>query len=479
MREIRGVLSSDLTHFIFDKEVWDMELEKKNKLETMEMRPLVFNMALPMMASLLMQSLYNIVDSIFVARLSEQALTATSLAYPVQMLMIAVGVGTAVGVNALLSQTLGRKDYAEASQVAMTGILLSVVSAAVFTAVGLAGADRLAQALSPDAATARQCGDYLWVCMVFCLGNLVCMVFQRLLQASGKTLLSMAILVSGAVTNIVLDPIMIFGLLGFPALGVKGAAYATVLGQWVSMAVGLFLNIRKNPDVRLTAAGFSLRGRRVAAIYRVGLPTIVMQAMTSFMVTAFNALLLPFSSTAVAFFGAYYKLQSFLFMPLNGLGQAAIPIVGYNYGAKNKERIVQAAKVTYAAAVVLALAGTAVFWLFAPELLGLFSASGDMLSLGVPALRIISVSFTAASVTMLTGYFVSGLGDGMTNMIGAFLRQFFPLIPCAYWLARTGGIGLVWYSIWLSELAAVLFALLRLRLLMARRVSAMEPGAAV
>lgn len=452
-----------------------MESVKKNKMETMEMRALVFNMSLPMMVSLLMQSLYNIVDSIFVAQLSEQALTATSLAYPIQMLMIAVGVGTAVGVNALLSQTLGKKNYAEASQIAMTGIALSVLSAAVFMAIGLIGANKISQILASDAETARQCGGYLWICMVFCLGNMVCMVFQRLLQASGNTLLSMVILVAGAVTNIILDPIMIFGLLGFPALGVKGAAYATVLGQWVSMAVGLWLNIRKNPDVRLTAKGFSFQAGRVSAIYRVGLPTIIMQAMTSFMVTAFNAILLPLSSTAVAFFGAYYKLQNFLFMPLNGLGQAAIPIVGYNYGAQNKERILQAAKVTYAATAVIALVGTAVFQLFGAGLLGLFSASSEMLALGIPALRIISVSFLAASVTMLTGYFASGLGDGMTNMVGAFLRQFFPLIPCAYLFSRSGGIGSVWYSIWVSELAAVIFALWRLRALLRGRVSGMEP----
>lgn len=448
-----------------------MELEKKNKMETMEMRALVFNMSLPMMVSLLVQSLYNIVDSIFVARLSEQALTATSLAYPMQMLMIAVGVGTAVGVNAMLSRTLGKKDYQEASQIAMTGIALSVISALIFTLIGLAAANKIAQVLASDPATARQCGDYLWICMVFCLGNMVCMVFQRLLQAAGNTLLSMVILVSGAVTNLVLDPIMIFGLLGFPALGVKGAAYATVIGQWVSMAVGLYLNIQRNPDVRLTVKGFSLQSSCVWGIYRVGLPTIIMQTMTSVMVTAFNAILLPISSTAVAFFGAYYKLQNFLFMPMNGLGQAAIPIVGFNYGAKNRERILQAAKVTYSAAVILALIGTAIFQLFGAKLLDLFAASEEMLSLGIPALRIISVSFVAASVTMLTGYFASGLGDGITNMIGAFLRQFCPLIPCAYLFSRIGEIGLVWYSIWIAEAAAVIYAVLRLRLLVKSRVS--------
>ena len=245
------------------------------------------------------------------------------------MLMIAVGVGTAVGVNALLSQTLGRKDYEEASRVAMTGLFLSVISAAVFTAAGLAGARSIARSFTEDAQIGQQCGEYLFICMVFCLGNLVCMVFQRLLQAAGRAVLSMVILISGAVTNLILDPVMIFGLLGCPAMGIRGAAYATVIGQWVSMFVGLYLNLNKNPDVRLGLKGFSLSGKLIMGIYRVGLPTIIMQAMNSMMVTAFNAILLPFSSTAVAFFGVYYKLQNFLFMPMNGLGQAAIPIVGF------------------------------------------------------------------------------------------------------------------------------------------------------
>lgn len=431
---------------------------------------LIWNMSLPMMVSLLVQSLYNIVDSIFVARISEQALTATSLAYPVQMLMIAVGVGTAVGLNVLLSRTLGQKDYEEASRVAMTGIVISAISAVIFMLLGLLGAQAISNVFAEDAETAQLCGSYLWICMVFCLGNMLCMQFQRLLQAAGNSLLSMVILVSGAVTNIVLDPIMIFGLLGCPALGIRGAAYATVIGQWVSMIVGIWLNVKKNPDVKLTLKGFSLQKRRVLEIYRVGLPTIIMQAMTSMMVTAFNAILLPFSETAVAFFGVYYKLQNFLFMPMNGLGQAAIPVVGFNFGAKNRSRIMEVVRIVYPAAIIIALAGTVIFQIFAAQLLGLFAAGDAMLKLGIPALRIISVSFVFASVTMLTGYFTSGLGDGITNMIGAFLRQFCPLIPCAWLFASIGGIDIVWYAIWVSEAAGILYSLIRLRMIMRRRL---------
>lgn len=449
-------------------------MERENKMESMPMGKLVLNMSLPMMVSLLVQSLYNIVDSIFVAKISEQALTATSLAYPVQMLMIAVGVGTAVGLNAILSKTLGQKKAEEASQVAMTGILLSVLCAAVFTVIGLAWAEKIAQSFTDNPETAAMCAQYLWICMVFCLGNMVCMIFQRLLQAAGNTFLSMVILVSGAITNIVLDPIMIFGLLGLPALGIRGAAWATVIGQWVSMAVGLILNLRRNPDVKLTFRGFSLRLDRVGKIYQVGLPTIIMQGMTSVMVTAFNGILEPISSTAVAFFGVYYKLQNFLFMPMNGLGQAAIPIIGFNLGARRRERILSCAKMTYAASASIALAGTVLFLTLGNVFLGMFNASSAMMELGIPALRVICLSFVPASFTVITGYVASGLGDGVTNMLGAFLRQFFPLIPCGWLLARVGGIGWVWYAFWISEAAAAVYAALRVKSLFRRKLQAVD-----
>ncbi len=428
----------------------------------MPMGQLVFSMSLPMMASLLIQSLYNIVDSIFVARISERALTAASLAFPVQMLMIAVGVGTSVGVNALLSQTLGRKDYAEAGRAAQTGTVLSVFSSLVFMIAGMFFSQTLASHFTNDPEIASMCAEYLRICMVYCMGNLVCMVFQRLLQASGKAVLSMVVLASGAITNIILDPIMIFGMFGCPAMGIKGAAYATVIGQWVSFFAGLYLNIRKNKDIDLLKNGFVLTGRRIAGIYRVGLPTIIMNAMNSMMVTAVNAILLPFSSTAVAFFGIYYKLQNFLFMPMNGLGQAAIPIIGYNYGARNKERIMSAAKMIYASSAVIALIGTVIFRIYGEALLGLFNAGEEMTAVGVPALHKICLTFIPASFSLITGYAASGLGDGMTNMTAAFLRQFVPLIPCAYLLASAGGIEHVWYAFWISEAAAAMYCLYRL-----------------
>ena len=436
--------------------------ERGNRMETQALGTLVLSMSLPMMASLLIQSLYNIVDSIFVARLSQEALTAASLAYPVQMLMIAAGVGTAVGVNAILSRTLGMKKYEEASRIAQTGLALSAALSLVFTAAGLAFAGRLAETFTDDPGISSLCAPYLRICMVLCQGNLVCMVFQRLLQASGRAALSMVTLVSGALTNLILDPVMIFGLFGCPAMGIRGAAWATVAGQWVSMLTGLVLNIKMNPDLDLALPGFRMEKERILKIYQVGLPTMIMQAMTSCMVTAFNAILLPFSSAAVAFFGVYYKLQNFLFMPMNGLGQAAIPIVGYNYGAGRPDRVREAGRLVCLSACAIALAGTAVFHLFGSALLGLFSAGEAMLSLGIPALKIISLTFVPAGLTMITGYFASGLGDGVTNMAAAFLRQFVPLIPCAFLLARYGGIGMVWYAFWISEAAGLAYALLGL-----------------
>lgn len=380
-----------------------MEVGKENKMAVMPMGALVFSMSLPLMVSLLVQSLYNIVDGIFVARLSEDALTATSLAYPVQLFMIAVSVGTGVGVNALLSRKLGAKQQEQADQVATTGLLLSLVCTVVFALLGVFCAGALANLFAEDAVTAALCAKYLRICMVFCLGIFVETLAQRLLQATGNTFLSMISLVVGALTNIILDPILIFGLWGCPAMGVAGAAVATVIGQWLGAAVALVLNYLKNPEVHFSFRGFRPKAGMILAIYQVGVPTIVMQAIGSVMLSAMNALLLPFSNTAVAFFGVYYKLQNFLLMPINGLGQTAIPIIGYNFGAKNDRRIYQALKVILPTGICIALVGTVIFLLLPGQLLGLFSAGAAMLKLGIPALRIISATFAFAAVTVILG----------------------------------------------------------------------------
>ncbi|MGM9619116.1 MAG: MATE family efflux transporter [Oscillospiraceae bacterium] len=436
---------------------------RQNKMAVMPMGRLVLTMSLPLMVSLLVQSLYNIVDGIFVARLSEDAFTATALAYPVQLLMVAVAVGTSVGVNALISRRLGAKRQTEANQAAATGLVLSLGCTAVFMLLGLCFAGRFAALFARDAETAALCADYLRICMVFCLGIFLETLAQRLLQATGNTFMSMISLVVGAVTNIILDPILIFGLLGCPALGIRGAAIATVTGQWLGGAVALALHHFKNPEIRFALRAYRWDKGTVLAIYRVGAPTIVMQAMGSVMLSAMNAILMPVSQAAVTFFGAYYKLQNFLFMPMNGLGQAAIPIIGYNYGAKNGGRVRQALRTALPAAVGIALIGTVLFMLFPRQLLGLFEASEAVLQIGVPALRIISVTFPLAAVTMLLGYAASGLGNGLVNMVGAALRQLVLLLPLACLLIRLGGVDWVWYAMWVSECAAAAYSVLRLR----------------
>ena len=433
-------------------------MNSKNKLAQMPVRPLLYTMAVPLMLSLLVQSLYNIVDSMFVARLSEAALTAASLVYPIQFLMIAVGVGTAVGLNALLSRKIGERREDEACQAATTGLILMLVTSVVFSAAGIFFSHEIAAGLTQDPKLQELCRQYLSVNLVFCWGIFLQTYGQRLLQAVGDTVLSMLSLIVGAVLNIILDPIMIFGLLHCPAMGIRGAAIATVIGQLAGAATALLFNRFRNPLIHVRFRNYHFSWQDVAAIYRVGLPTIVMQAIGSIMTFLVNDILLGVSATAVAFFGVYYKLQNFLMMPINGLGQAAIPIVGYNDGAGKTQRVQETWRVLLPTGIALALCGTVLFCAVPQKLLSLFSASADMLLLGTPALRIISVSFALAAVTMLCGYFASGLGNGVINMIGAAIRQLVVLIPCFVLLIRTEGIATGWYAFWIAETAACLYS---------------------
>ena len=433
-------------------------MEETNKMALMPVRKLLYSMAVPLMMSLLIQSMYNIVDSMFVARLSEDALTATSLAYYIQFLMIAIGVGTAVGLNALLSRKVGEKKADEACRIATTGLLLMLATSMFFSLVGLCFSDNLASMMADDIVLQGLCEDYLSISLVFGWGIFIQTYGQRLLQAVGDTFLSMISLVVGALLNVIFDPIMIFGLLGCPALGVKGAAIASVIGQLAASATALTLNRMKNPVIHVRFKGYRFIWKDVAAIYRVGLPTIIMQALGSVMMLGMNAILLNVSATAVAFFGVYYKLQNFLMMPMNGLGQAAIPVVGFNDGTGNKERVRQVWRVLIPTALVFALCGTMVFMVLPHQLLALFAASDAMLAMGVPALRIISVTFAFAAVTMMCGYFSSGLGNGLINMVGTALRQLVILVPCVYALIHTAGLPWAWFAFWIAEVAAFLYS---------------------
>lgn len=433
-------------------------MNAKNKLADMPIRPLLYTMAVPLMLSLLVQSLYNIVDSMFVARLSETALTAASLVYSIQFLMIAVAVGTAVGLNALLSRKIGEHKPEEACQAATTGLFLMLITSFVFSVIGIFFSDTIAAMLTPEPELQELCKQYLSINLVYCWGIFLQTYGQRLLQAVGDTILSMVSLIIGAILNIILDPIMIFGLWGCPAMGIRGAAIATVIGQLAGAAAALLFNRFRNPLIHVRFKKYHFDWQDVVAIYRVGLPTIIMQAIGSVMTFAVNSILLNVSTTAVAFFGVYYKLQNFLMMPINGLGQAAIPIAGYNYGAQKYERVYQTRKVLLPTGITIALCGTVLFCAFPEQLLRLFSASPEMLVLGIPALRIISLSFVFAAVTILCGYFASGLGNGMINMISAAIRQLVVLIPCLWFFIKTIGITHSWYAFWIAEIIACIYS---------------------
>ncbi len=432
-------------------------MQTENKMSSMPIAKLLVNMSIPLMFSLLIQSLYNIVDGIFVAKLSENALTATSLAYPLQVVMITVSVGTAIGVNAELSRLLGEKKISEVTKTAVTGLILTIASSFVFVFIGGFFADAIASALSKDAEISQLCGQYLQICMVFGSGIFVEMMFQRFLQATGKTFLSMISLVVGALTNIILDPILIFGYLGCPAMGIRGAAIATVIGQWLGSIVACLLNTFRNREVKLSLKNYRMTKSTVAKIYLIGAPTMITNGMPSVMVAVMNAILMPLSASAVAFFGVYYKLQNFLLMPINGMGQACLPIISYNYGTGNFDRIRKVFKYSIPAAAIISLIATVIFLAIPQTLLGLFSAGEEMLFIGTAGLRIISITFVFASVTVILGYAASGLGNSVILMIGTLIRQFVVLLPIAYFLAACMGIEYVWYAFWPAEGIAVLF----------------------
>ncbi len=430
-----------------------------NKMGIMPMPKLVINMSLPLMFSLLIQSLYNIVDSIFVAKIGEDALTATSLAFPIQLLMIAVAVGTSVGINALLSKSVGAGELEVTENIATSGVFLALIGTILFMLLGILFTGWFTKCFTDDPAIQEYTKQYLFICMVFCGGTFIGTMYQRFLQSVGDTFSSMITLIVGAVINLILDPIMIFGLLGFPKLGVSGAAIATVIGQWATAILAIYLNTVKNPIISVKFRNYKMDKTILKQIYKVGLPTIITQALGSVMVIGVNAILMPFSSTMVAFFGVYYKLQNFLFMPMNGLGQASIPIVGFNYGAKKSNRVIELFRTMIPVAIGIAIIASLIFMIFPSTLLSFFSASSDMLEIGLPALRIISITFAFASVTMILGYAVSGLGNGIVNMLGTAIRQFIILVPLIYFIAKYVNVNDVWYAFWFSELFAMLYAI--------------------
>ena len=425
---------------------------KENKMGTMPINKLLISMALPMMISMLVQAMYNIVDSMFVSYISEDALSALSLAFPIQQLMIALGTGTGVGVNAVLSKALGEKDHKKANDVARHGIYLSLIRFIVFFFIGAFFVDTFYMSQTTDAEILQAGHDYLTIVCCASIGMYMQFIFERLLQATGRTVLSMITQGLGAIINIILDPILIFGLCGMPAMGVKGAAIATVIGQIIAAGLAVILNIKMNHDIHISFKGFRPDLRMIKTIYAIGVPSIIMQAVGSVMNYGMNQILIGFTSTATAVFGAYYKLQSFIFMPVFGLNNGMIPIIAYNYGAGRKERVVKTIKSSVILAVCIMLAGLAVMQVFPAQLLAIFNASENMLAIGVTALRLISLSFVFAGYCIVMGSVFQALGNGVYSMTTSIVRQLIVLLPVAYLFSLTGNINLVWLAFPIAEL---------------------------
>lgn len=436
------------------------EKRTENIMGTKPINSLVIGMAVPIMLSMIVQALYNVVDSIFVARLSENALTSVSLIFPIQNLMIAVAVGTAVGMNALLSRRLGEKNYKSANQIAENGIFLAVLSWVVFAILGLTCSNLFMSSFTSNAAVAKDGAVYMLICTLGSVGIFVEIMMERILQVTGKTIYQMTSQMTGALVNIVLDPILIFGLFGMPKMGVAGAAIATVIGQWVSMFVALAINVRKNNEIHMSLRGFRPNWHAIKGIYQVGLPSIIMQSIGSVMVFGMNKILISFTETATAVFGVYFKLQSFVFMPVFGVTNAMVPIIGFNYGAHQRKRIVQTIRISMIISVSIMMLGTALFIIAPDLLLSLFQASDTMLAIGVPALRIIAISFAFAGIDIVLSCVFQSLGDGMLSLWMSLVRQLVMLLPSAYLLAKFGGLDSVWYSFLIAEIVALMMSLL-------------------
>lgn len=437
-----------------------MEQPKENKMGTMPVNKLLVTMSLPMVISMIVQALYNIVDSIFVSRLSEDALTAVSMAFPMQNLMIFVAVGTGVGINAMLSRALGEKKFEAANKTAENGIFIEVLGYVLFLLIGIFVTKPffLAQAGAGDIANMGI--EYTRICLLMSFGIFMQIGFERILQSTGRTIFTMITQSTGAIINIILDPILIFGLFGMPKMGVAGAAIATVTGQICAAILAITFNLTKNPDVHISFKGFKPQIIFVKNILSVGIPSIIMSSVGSAMTFGMNKILITFSSTAVAVFGVYFKLNSFVFMPVFGLNNGMVPIVSYNYGAQNKKRLTKTIKLAIMYAVCIMFIGIMLFQFIPDVLLRLFDASDHMLEIGIPALRVISLSFAFAGICIVISSSLQALGHGFLSMMISITRQLIILLPSAYILAKIGGIHAVWWSFNIAEIASLTLSLL-------------------
>lgn len=437
---------------------------RENKMGIMPVNRLLISMSLPIIISMLVQALYNIVDSIFVAQINETALTAVSLAFPVQNLMIAIASGTGVGVNSFVSKCLGAKDYKFANKAANVSIFLAVVNWIVLLVFGIFLSRWFFKVQTSDALLIEYGYNYLSIVCIFSFGIFGQIMGERLLQSTGKTIYTMITQGIGAVVNIIFDPILIFGLFGFPKMGVSGAAAATVMGQIVAMILAIIFNIKINNELKFDLRKILPQKHIVASIYKVGVPSILMIAIGSVMTFMMNKILIGFTATATAVFGVYFKLNSFIFMPIFGMNNGMVPIIAYNYGAKKHDRIIKTMKLSITYAMSIMLLGLIIFQVFPKQLLGMFNASGDMIAIGVPALRIISISFIAAGFGIVTLSVLQALGQGLYSLIVSVSRQLVVLIPVAFLLSRLGVLDLIWWSFPIAEVAAVILCIVFLKM---------------
>ena len=450
------------------------QVRQENKMGVMPIPKLLITMSLPMIASMLVQALYNIVDSMFVAQLNENALTAVSLAFPIQNLMIAVAAGTGVGINALLSRSLGEKQFDTANTIARNGILLGVLSSLVFAIAGIFGSRLFFEIQTEEAQIIEYGTQYMSVITIASIGIFMQITFERLMQSTGKTIFNMITQGLGAIINIILDPILIFGWFGLPAMGVTGAAVATVIGQIIAASLGIFFNWKYNKEIHVSFKGFRPCRKTIGNIYKIGVPSIIMQSIGSLTTFGMNNILLMFSSTAATVFGVYFKLQSFIFMPVFGLTNGMIPIVAYNYGARNKKRIYQTMKLSVVMAVSIMAVGVVIFQTIPATLLGLFEASDHMLEIGVPALRAISLSFVFAGFCIICSATFQALGNGVYSMLMSFARQIIVILPVAFIFAKLIGLDAVWYSYPIAEIVAVVMSIFMLKRIIDKKVKHLE-----
>jgi len=455
---------------------WGEEMTEiaENKMGVMPIPKLLINMSLPVVISMLVEALYNVIDSIFVAQINEEALTAVSLAFPIQNLMIAIAVGTGVGMNALLSRSLGEKNYSNSNRAANNGIFLGFISYCLLVLFGIFFSQAYYTSQTDNVLIIQYGTSYLSIITIGSIGIFSQIIFERLLQSTGKTFYCMITQGTGAIINIILDPILIFGYFGFPKMGVTGAAIATIIGQTIGGVLAIIINLRINNEITINLKGYRPHLQTIKTIYKVGIPSMMMVSLTSITTYGINYILLKISTTATAVLGVYHKLQSFAFMPIYGLNNGMVPIIAYNYGARNKKRVIKTMKLSIIYAVAFMTLGFIIIQLFPSKLLSLFNPSEEMLRIGIPALRIISLSYSLAGFGIVCDSIYMAFGNGMLSLIVGIARQLLVLLPAAYILSLFGDVQLIWWSYFIAEVVSTIFSAIFLKYIYNQKVITME-----